>query len=301
MVGAILIMAVVGGCARSADQPSQPAESAATTALVQTPIPTAVATLATPTPSPTVAATPLSTASPPVPADLVPVKGTVLPIAGRDGAPGAISCSGLGRFTFATIPTPMGAENLPGPEFDVLRATIARYGDDPEFASLKKATFGEVHRDQSSVVFLGDVGNHEGPFAIVQASFDGASWKWAGMGDCRLVGEPGDGWGAANWVIDPAFQAPTANSRKLHLRVSEADCNPNVPIVGRLAPAYVFFEPGTVRIQMFVRTVEPSGSCAGLKPTALGPSKAVTVTLPEPLGTRRLEDATPRPCRGCGG
>ena len=82
------------------------------------------------------------------------------------------------------------------------------------------------------------------------------------MGDCRLVGEPGDGWGGANWVIDPAFHAPTANSRTLHLRVSEAECNPTVPIVGRLAPAYVFFEPGRVRIQMFIRKVEPSGSCA---------------------------------------
>ena len=55
-----------------------------------------------------------------------------------------------------------------------------------------------------------------------------------------------------------------------------------------LAPAYVFFEPGRVRIQVFIRKVEPSGSCAGLKPTALGPSKAVTLTLPEPLGARRL-------------
>ena len=183
----------------------------------------------------------------------------------------------------------------------MLRETIALYGDDPEFAMLKPATFGEIQRDPSSVTFLGHVGAPEGPFARVDASFDGADWKWAGMGDCRLRGEPGDGWGAANWVIDPAYDHPTSESRQLHLLVSEVDCNPSVPIAGRLAPAYVFFEPETVRIELFIRSVEPPGSCDGLKPTALGPATAVSLTLPEPLGARTPKDSTPRPCRGCGG
>jgi hypothetical protein len=237
----------------------------------------------------------------PVSADLEPVEGTVLPIAGRDGAPGSISCTGWGRFTFATIPTPTGAENQPGPEFDVLRETIARYGDDSEFNLLKGASYGEIYRDSTSVVFMGDVGYPDGPFAIVKAGFDGATWKWAGMGDCRLEGEPGDGWGAANWVIDPAFDRPTAKTRKLHLLVSEVECNPSVPIVGRLAPAFVFFEPRTVRIQVLVQEVDPPGSCDGLKPTELGTPVAVTLTLPERLGARKLRDSTPEPCRGCGG
>ena len=300
-VGAILVAAMLSGCASGGSQPSPSAASQASTRPEQTALPTVVATSLEPIPTPTSVAVASPTAPPPVSADLQPVEGSVLPIAGRDNAPGAISCGGLGRFTFASIPTPTGAEDLPGPEFDVLRSTIARYGDDPEFASLKAATYGEVQRDASSVVFLGDLGSPEGPFAVVRASFDGAAWKSAGMGDCRLVGEPGDGWGAANWVIDPAFHAPTAKSRKLHLLVSEVDCNPSVPVVGRLAPAYVFLERGKVRIQLFIRTVEPPGSCEGIAPTALGPPTAVTLTLPEPLGTRKLKDATPEPCRGCGG
>jgi hypothetical protein len=196
---------------------------------------------------------------------------------------------------------PNGAEKLPGPEFDVLRATIARYGKDPEFA-FDGVSFREVSRDATDVIFLGDLGHPEGPFAWIKVAFDGATWKWAGMsGGCQLVGEPGDGWGGANWVIDPAFHAPTPKTRKLHLLVSEADCNPSVPIVGRLSPAFVFFERGRVRIQVFVRTVEPPGSCEGLGPTALAPPVAVTLTLPELLGARKLEDTTPGPCRGCGG
>jgi hypothetical protein len=234
--------------------------------------------------------------------DLDPVEGVVLPIAGRGGAPGAISCNGLGRFTYEWIAAqPTGAEKLPGPEFDVLRDTIGQYGGDPEFA-FDGLTFREGHRDAASVVFLGDLGGPEGPFAHIDVAFDGATWKWAGMsGGCRLVGEPGDGWGGANWVLDPAFDRPSAGSRKVHLLVSEVECNPGVPIEGRLAPAYVFYEPRTVRIQVFVKSVDPPGSCDGLKPTTLGPPVAVTLVLPNPLGARKLEDATPEPCRGCGG
>ena len=287
-LGAILIAAMVTGCSRLPEQPSRSPQSPATSP-GQTPMATSVVA-------------PSSTAQPPVSDDLDPVDGTDLPIAGRDGAPGAISCNGLGRFTYEWLHAqPTGAETLPGPEFDVLRETIALYGDDPEFA-FDGLTFREGHRDAAMVVFLGDLGHPDGPFAHIDVEFEGGAWKWAGMsGGCFLVGEPGDGWGGANWVLDPSFDRPTPKTRKLHLLVSEVDCNPSVPIVGRLSPAFVFFERSRVRIQMFIRTVEPLGSCEGLKPMALGPPVAVSLTLPEPLGARELKDSTPGPCRGCGG
>jgi hypothetical protein len=288
LVAAILIGAMVGGCA-SVDEPSSsPTTSQTASGPELTPVPTVAAT-----PSPTVLPSPMTL--PPVSGDLGPIDGNVLPIAARDGAPGAISCNGLGPFVFETLGLPAGAEDRPGPEFEVLRATIARYGDDPEFA-LKTATFREVYRDASSVVFLGDRGHPEGPFAHVEASFDGASWKWAGMGGgCRLGGEPGSKWAAANWTLDPVFRKPTSTTRKLHLLVSEVECSPSVPVVGRLAPAFVFYEPGKVRIQVFVLAKQPKGSCDGTKATA------VSLTLPESLGSRKPEDVTPEPCRGCGG
>ncbi len=293
-VGVVLIAAMVGGCATPSEPHSPSPEAQTATATEPSPMQSSVAT-----PSAAASASDRVPSSPavlpPVPGDLRPVDGVVLPIAGRDGAPGAIGCNGLGPFSFATLLQPTGAEDRPGPEYDVLRATIARYGTDPEFA-LKAATFREVDRDASSVVFLGDRGHPEGPFASVSVAFDGASWTWAEMsGGCRLTGEPGDAWGGANWTIDPAFHKPTPTSRKLHLLVSEVDCSPSVPVAGRLGPAYVFFEPGTVRIQVFVLSKKPRGSCRGVRPTA------VSVTLPEPLRSRKLEDATPEPCRGCGG
>jgi hypothetical protein len=57
----------------------------------------------------------------------------------------------------------------------------------------------------------------------------------------------------------------------------------------------VFLEPDHVRVQLFAWTVEVGAACDDIEPTA------VTVKLPEPLGDRRLMDANPTPCRGCGG
>jgi hypothetical protein len=297
---AVVIAAIVSACTSGTGASSSPSSSA-TTPSEQAALPSVEASPEE-TPIPTPSATPSPTPPPPGLVDLDPVDGTVLPIAGRNGAPGAISCNGLGRFTYDwLLAQPTGAEKLSGPEFDVLRDTIQRYGNDSEFG-FDGLTFREGHRDAAKVVFLGDRGGPEGPFAHIDVAFDGATWKWAGMsGGCRLVGEPGDGWGSANWVLDPKFDGPTSKTRKLHLLVSEADCNPSVPIAGRLAPAFVFFEPRRVRIQLFIQVVDPPGSCDGLAPTELGPPTAVTLVIPEPLGSRKLEDVTPEPCRGCGG
>ena len=211
--GAVVIAAMVSACALGSDAPSTPPSAALTSSEPASP-PSVEASPPEETPLPTPPATPQPTATPPVSVDLVPVDGTALPIAGRDGAPGAISCNGLGQFTYEwLLAQPTGAEKLPGPEFDVLRATIERYGNDSEFG-FDGLTFREGHRDAAKVVFLGDRGGPEGPFAHIDVAFDGATWKWAGMsGGCRLVGEPGDGWGNANWVIDPAFDRPTSKTR----------------------------------------------------------------------------------------
>ena len=56
-----------------------------------------------------------------------------------------------------------------------------------------------------------------------------------------------------------------------------------------------------MRIQLFIEAVEPPGSCDGIKPTALGPPTAVRLALPEPLGSRKLEDVTPDPAEAAAG
>jgi hypothetical protein len=260
------------------------------------PTPDASATAAAPTEPPAASTSATVTASPTAIASLSPVGGTELPLAGRDGAPGLVSCGLVGLTTIEALTAgPVGAEDLDGPEYDVLRATIDRYGDDPEFAGLKRATFREFHVDDGLVEFLGDIGS-PGTFPTVTAAFDGTRWSWAGMdGACLVRGEPGDAWGSVNWTLDRTFASPNPRTRTLHLLATEAECTALAPLEGRLAPAFVFLESDRVGVQLFAQTVEVGAACDDVEPTA------VTVKLPEPLGDRQLIDANPTPCRGCGG
>ncbi len=91
---------------------------------------------------------------------------------------------------------------------------------------------------------------------------------------------------APSWDLDPAFKNPTAETRKLHLLVREAECVTEVPVAGRLSPAWVFYDQDKVRIQVFLRSARASGSCDDV------PLTPVTVILPEPLGGRVLKDVT---------
>jgi hypothetical protein len=258
---------------------------------------TATPTTATPTSTPSDEPVESPSASLAPVAEILPVEGTALPIAARDGAPGLISCGGIGPFAIERLRGPGGAEDFVGPEYDVLRDTIARYEDDPEFATFKDATFTVVLRDSTKVEFLGKIGQPESVYASISASFDGVEWSWAGMdGACIPVGAPGPGWYDVIWTANPAFAKPTPRTRRLHLLVSEIECSADVPVAGRLSPAWVFLERARVRIHLLIRPVEPFGSCDGIEPTP------VTLTLPEPLGARRLKDAVDHDiCRGCGG
>jgi hypothetical protein len=251
-----------------------------------------------PSPTPTAAATPVQTmASPPPDLTVVePVDGTNLPLAARDGAPGLVSCGQLRPTTLeALVAVPTGAETGVGAEYDVLRSTIATYGDDPEFA-FRGQTFREFRLDATNVTFLGGMGDPEGPFSTIDVRLSDGQWRWAGMtGGCKLTGAPGPGWGAVNWTVDPAFADPTPKTRTLHLLATDYECVGGARLRGRLAPAWVFLQPHIVWVQLFAQLPEPGAECTDQKPTK------VTVRLPEPLGTREVADANPTPCRGCGG
>ena len=242
--------------------------------------------------------TPVVTMAPPPPElqTVAPVDGTDLPIAARDGAPGLVACGRIRPTTFsALLAVPAGAETREGEEYDVLRSTIAQYGDDTEFG-FRGDTFREFRLDATTVEFLGSKGHPEGPFSSISVAFSDGHWRWAGMdGGCVMRGQPGPGWGLVNWTLNAAFDPPTAKTRTLHLLATEYECAGDAPLRGRLAPAWVFLQPESVVVQLFAQLVTPDADCGDVKPTE------VTIRLPEPLGTRELVDANPTPCRGCGG
>jgi len=219
-----------------------------------------------------------------------PVSGTQLPIV-DPGGPGMVSCGLVGPVHLADLTAgPAGAETLEGQRYDVLRATIKRYGDDDEFAGLKDATFREFSVDAGTVEFVGDRGDPDGPFSTVSVALEGDTWRRTGMdGSCGVSGEPGPGWDPVSWSLDPAYPAPGGDALTLHLLASAARCTPNGSLEGQFAPAYAFVEPRIVRIQLFARTEGLVTSCAGLPPTP------VTLDLPEPVRLRELFDANPAP------
>ena len=134
------VILLVAACVAPVPPSASPSPRPIATPSGSTVTPTAVPALA---PSPTPIVAPIS--------EIEPVEGNVLPIAARNGAPGLISCGAIGPFRFEELKGPFGAEGLVGPEYDVLRDTIAQYGqpDDPEFAALARATYKVVSRDGS--------------------------------------------------------------------------------------------------------------------------------------------------------
>ncbi|MGK2849650.1 MAG: hypothetical protein ACSLFN_01890, partial [Candidatus Limnocylindrales bacterium] len=161
-MGVLLIAFLVVGCATDF------ARSARPDAVIATPtLPVDATTLAMPTASP--APTLVATMAPPPP-ELVtvePVEGTTLPLAARDGAPGLIACGALRPTPLeAIVAVPNRAETRIGPEYDILRETIARYGDDTEFG-FRGQTFREFRLDATNVAFLGSNDEPEGPYSSI--------------------------------------------------------------------------------------------------------------------------------------
>ena len=285
-----LVMLLVAGCAsnvmptwslQAVASPAGPPSASPVPTLFVTPAPTPIQTMAPP---------------PPELVTVAPVTGTDLPLAGRDGAPGLVACGHLRPTTLeALVAVSTGAETRVGEEYDVLRATIAQYGDDAEFG-FRGETFREFRLDATKVEFLGSKGYPEGPYSHITVAFADGHWQWAGMsGGCKLTGVPGPDWGWVNWTVDPAFDAPTAKTRTLHLLAPDYECVGDARLRGRLAPAWVFLQRNVVWVQLFAQLPELGAECTDPKPTR------VTVRLAEPIGKRELVDANPRPCRGCGG
>ena len=179
--------------------------------------------------------------------------------------PGRSAAMASGPFSFATLLQPTGAEDRPGPEFDVLRATIARYGTDPEFA-LKAATFREVDRDASSVVFLGDRGiprahSHRSVSPSMAPAGDGPR-RAAGVDSTVSRATPG---AERTGRSTRHFASRRRSVARCTFSSAKSTAHLRSRSTGRLAPAYVFLEPGTVRIQVFVLAKKPRGSCRGVE------------------------------------
>jgi hypothetical protein len=262
-------------------EPSQSASSSAGLLKSLTPSPSDASAEPTAIPEPTPDRT-----WPPAPS-VEPAPNDELILAGRNGVPGRLYCSNHRTFGFGDLDNPTGAEVRVGPEFDVLRSVV---GNPPT---------REVARDETGVTFLADRRDpgpwEHGPYIVVDVNRKGGSWDSAGGGDCEPRAWAPPGYGAATWVLDPAFRAPSPTTQTLHLLVREFTCSSGRTAHGRIGPAYVASDPFMVRIQLLVRYVPGEQDCQGVDPTP------ATLRLPEPLGNRALKDMNAHYLNGAGG
>jgi hypothetical protein len=241
------------------------------------------------------ASTPEPTALPAPPVE--PAPDDDLALAGHGGVPGRLYCSNMGPFDFAALDNPTGAEDGIGPEYEILRSTLPRFWLPTEYGPIPRVR--EILRNDAGVSFLADIQSpgpwEHGPYIYVDVRHDGETWSWGGTGDCEPRAWGPAGYGAATWVLDPAFPAPSSTARTLHLLVSEVTCSSGRPAHGRIGPAYVTIDQYDVRIELLVRYLPGDQDCQGVAPT---PAR---LRLPEPLGDRGLRDMNAHLLTGTGG
>lgn len=228
---------------------------------------------------------------------MAPAADDILPLAGRAGLPGHLQCGF--PFGFEGLTAPTGAEDRVGPEFEVLRESVALDGGNFWGEAGPDPTFWEAGRDASRVLFLYErVGARQldgGPYLYIEVARDEHGWHWSGSGDCQPRALSPAGYGQATWALDPDFRAPTADTRTLHLLVQELACSGGRDASGRMSPAFVVESRQVVAIEVFVQGLPGEGDCPASPPT---PAK---LHLPAPLGDRTLLDVGAIGLGGSGG
>ena len=97
--------------------------------------------------------------------------------------------------------------------------------------------------------------------------------------------------GPASWWVDPNAAAPTATSTTIHALVLEGSCASGAPPIGRVEPPSIELTGTTVVVTYSIRHRAGGQDCQS------NPPFAVTLRLPEPLGTRALLDGNETPPR----
>jgi hypothetical protein len=216
-----------------------------------------------------------------------PVQPEELPAPTSGSADASLTC-GDRTFPAAGLTAPTGAEKAPGPEFDALRAAIARFGDN--FPGSTTWTWQLAGRDGGGAIFLSKTTDDTGTtiWNSIEVSSDASGWKPTGMGGCVPRVVLSAELGPATWALDPAFPAPAATTTQLHILVWELACSGGSPATGRISAPAVQYAATSVTITLGVRPLQIAPGTAVTCPGP--PGTPATMTLAEPLGNRTLLD-----------
>lgn len=237
-----------------------------------------------------------SATAPPLPT--WPVQPEQLPDPTSGSAETILTC-GNRTFPSAGLAAPTGAEKASGPEFDALRAALAKFAS--EFPGSTGWTWQLAGRDDTGAVFLSRT-DAAGSWVSIEVSADASGWKPDGMGQCEPRVVLSAEFGPASWALDPAFPTPTTTTTQLHILVWEQTCSGGSPATGRISAPVVQYAATSVTITLGVRPLEASPGTVFTCP--MPPGTPATMTLAEPLGNRTLLDgglvppAPPSPSNG---
>jgi hypothetical protein len=171
------------------------------------------------------------------------------------------------------------------PAADILRATIA---DTPDY--YPDTGWHRVLDTAEGVTFVA-AGNAETPwFHITVGLFDGTLQPVI-QGECTLAIASPEGVSFARWWIDPAGPPITPETTSLAILIREQDCASGKPPEGRVLEPTIITAVDVIQVAIGIREQTTDQDCPG------NPAYAVELTLPEPLGTRALFDASQFPPR----
>ena len=97
---------------------------------------------------------------------------------------------------------------------------------------------------------------------------------------------PTDDVSLGRWWLDPAGEAPTANTRELSILVRETDCASGHSPEGRVLPPTFVVRDDAIEVTIAIRRRPGDQDCQGL------PAYPMRLELPEALGARSLFDAS---------
>ncbi len=188
------------------------------------------------------------------------------------------------RFPPEALEGPGLAELGFDPVSAVLRSTIA---DTPDY--YPDTGWHRVLESPDGVTFVA-AGNAETPwFEVTVGLFDG-DLQAVIQGQCALAIAAPAGTSFGRWWLDPAAPPPAAESTQLAILLRERDCASGKPPIGRVLEPTVVTTAQAIEVAIGIRQ-QGNADCPS------NPAYSMQLLLPEPIGSRRLFDASQYPPR----
>lgn len=200
----------------------------------------------------------------------------------------ALTCGEPDRlFPPEALQGPGLAELGPDPAAAVLRTVIA---DAPPETTFPGSGWHRVVDRPDAVTFIGK-GDADTPWWVVTVAELGGTLQATEYGRCHLSIAPPAGVTLAWWWLDPDGPPITPETTTLAVLLRERACASGRTPEGRVMEPTIVTTPETIVVAIGVRERPGGDDCPG------NPAFPLELALAEPVGTRRLFDASEFPPR----